>query len=142
MHEIIGDLWEEHAAGAVVAITTSAKVSKAGNAVLLRGCARQARDRFPGLASKLGVLIRHSGSHVFNLDHRIVNFPVEEDPYRIPELGLIEQSCKELVALTDDQGWDKVVVPRPGCGCGGLKWSEVKPVLIRYFDERFYIITK
>ena len=57
------------------------------------------------------------------------------------EMSLIEQSCRELVELTDYKGWQKVVVPRPGCGGGGLEWEEVKTILERHFDERFHVIT-
>lgn len=141
MNEIVGDLWQEHAEGSVVAITTNGKVNKVGKAEMLRGCARQARDRFPDLLKTLGSLLRQHGNHVFDLGHRIVSFPVEEDPYQIPDMRLIDQSCQELVALADYKGWQKVIVPRPGCGGGGLEWNEVRSILLRHFDERFYVIS-
>jgi len=141
MKEIIGDMWQEHAEGAVVAITTNGAVNKVGRAIMLRGCARQARDRYPELLQTLGTLIRRHGNHVFDLGHQIVSFPVETDPYQVPEMGLIDQSCRELVELADYKGWQKVVVPRPGCGGGGLEWLEVKTILERHFDERFHVIT-
>jgi hypothetical protein len=141
MKEIIGDMWQEHAKGAVVAITTNGTVNKVGRAVMLRGCARQAREHFPELMKTLGSLISQHGNHVFDLGHQIVSFPVETDPYQVPETGLIEQSCRELVELADYKGWQKVVVPRPGCGGGGLEWLEVKTILERHFDERFHVIT-
>ncbi len=141
MREIIGDLWKEHADGAVVAITTNGMLTKAGKAVMPRGCARQARDRFPDLPQILGEQLLNHGRHVFDLGRRIVSFPVEVDPYRNPELEIIEESCRELVELADYKGWHKVVVPRPGCGGGGLEWAVVRPVLQRYFDGRFYVIT-
>ena len=115
MKEIIGDMWQEHAEGAVVAITTSGAVNKVGKATMLRGCARQARARYPDLLQTLGALIRQHGNHVFDLGHQIVSFPVEVDPYQVPEMRLIEQSCRELVELADYKGWQKIVVPRPGC---------------------------
>lgn len=142
MYEMTGSLWREHAAGSVVAITTNGLVTKKGDVPMLRGCARQARERFPEIPRTLGGLIRQYGSHVFDLGHRIVSFPVEENPYQIPDLRLIEQSCRELVELVDYKQWNRVVVPRPGCGGGGLAWSEVRPVLERHFDQRFYIITQ
>lgn len=141
MIELVGDLWEEHAAGAVVAITTNGSVSKQGTVSMLRGCARQARERYPHLPRRLGELIAQNGSHVFELGNRIVSFPVEHGPFEVPELGLIEQSCRELVELTDDRQWPLVVVPRPGCGGGGLIWDEVKTILERHFDGRFRVIS-
>jgi hypothetical protein len=141
MKEIVGDLWHEHTEGNVVVITTNGSVNKVGRAVMLRGCARQARDRFPELLKTLGSLIRQHGNHVFDLGHQIVSFPVEEDPYQVPNMRLIEQSCHELVALVDYKGWQKIVVPRPGCGGGGLEWSDVKLILARHFDDRFHVIS-
>lgn len=141
MHEMTGDLWREHAQGAVVAITTNGMVNKFGRAVMPRGCARQARERFPDILNTLGQLIHHHGNHVFDLGHQIVSFPVEQDPYQAPEMRLVEQSCRELVELANDKKWQKVVVPRPGCGGGGLDWAEVKIIQARHFDERFHVIT-
>lgn len=141
MIEIVGDLWQEHASGAVIAITTGGQVSRAGRAEMPRGCARQAVERFPDLPVILGPLLVNHGNHVFDLGRRLVSFPIEEDPYQTPELRLIEQSCRELVELADYKGWQKVVVPRPGCGGGGLFWDDVKPVLEQHFDDRFHVIT-
>jgi len=133
-------MWD-YRATAIIAITTGGVVSRKGNCVMPRGCARQARDLYPGLAAQLGALIQQQGNHVFALEHNLVSFPVENSPYEIPSLRLIEQSCRELVALADRQQWQKIIVPRPGCGGGGLNWQDVKPILVRYFDERFTIIT-
>lgn len=141
MIEIVGDLWDEHASGAVVAVTTNGVVNKVGRAEMPRGCARQARDRYPYLLQALGSMLKQHGNHVYDLGNRVVNFPVEVSPYQNPELSLIEQSCSELVALADYKGWHKVVVPRPGCGGGGLAWGDVKPILEKHFDDRFHVIT-
>lgn len=141
MQEIVGDIWKHHQQGTVIAITTGGCVSKDGICEMPRGCARQARDRFPQLAWHLGQQIRMHGNHVFDLGNHIVSFPVENSPLEIPQFALIEQSCQELVELADYKGWKNVVVPRPGCGGGGLEWSEVRTILARYFDERFQIIT-
>ena len=53
MKEIIGDMWQEHAEGAVVAITTNGAVNKVGKAIMMRGCARQAGS-LPGLIANPG----------------------------------------------------------------------------------------
>lgn len=139
MREVRGDLWDYHGR-AILAVTTCGRVDRKGECVMLRGCARQARERFPGLARALGERLRAAGNHVFALGHGIVSFPVEEDPFGLPELRLIERSCRELVALADRMGWQEIVVPRPGCGGGGLEWQSVRPLLERHFDAHFMVI--
>lgn len=139
MRELVGDLWE-FLGQAPVCITTSALVSRSGQASMPRGCARQARERFPELPQILGGLIRQHGNHVHELGRGLVSFPVEQTPFEVSGLGLIERSCQELLALTEQRSWPQVVVPRPGCGGGGLAWSEVRPILQRYFDDRFWVI--
>jgi hypothetical protein len=139
--ELQGDLWALHAQGAIVAITTGGQVNRDGCCAMPRGCASQARERFPGLAWTLGQQILRHGNHVFDLGRRVVSFPVENSPLEMPEPRLIDQSCRELVELTDYKGWNQVVVPRPGCGGGGLEWPAVRPLLERHFDNRFLVIS-
>ena len=112
MNEQVGDLWRLHVKGAVVAITTGGLVSKKGECAMPRGCARQAKDRFPGLAAQLGQLITAHGNHVYDLGQRIVSFPVENSPYEVPELAIIERSCQELVQLADDKREHNFELPR------------------------------
>lgn len=140
MVEINGDIWD-YLGRAVIAITTNGHVTGSGEAFFGRGCARQARERFPHLPRRLGDLIRAYGNHVFPLGHGIVSFPVEESPWDIPDLRLISRSARELRELADHEGWPLLVVPRPGCGGGGLDWQEVRPLLSGLLDERFLVIT-
>ncbi len=142
MNERVGDLWRLHAKGAVVAITTGGLVSKKGECSMPRGCAREAKERFEGLSARLGQLITTHGNHVFDLGERIVSFPVENSPYECPELSIIERSCRELVQLADEKQWQEIVVPRPGCGGGGLEWKDVSGIVARHFDNRFTLIQK
>ncbi len=140
IHQLSGDLWEYHSQGYMVVITTNGQVSKTGNNVMARGTAKQAAQRFPELPKILGALIQRSGNHVYELGMQLVSFPVEHTPWEVPDLQLISRSCQELRALVDRNGWEKIIVPQPGCGGGGLSWGEVRPLLEPYFDERFLII--
>ncbi len=140
MLELTGDIWEFHARGEVIAITTGGLVDRKGACAMPRGCAAQARERYPGIDKVLGSLVRLHGNHVHDLGNRIVSFPVESSPYENPDLHVIRRSCYELLSLVDRCGWQRVIVPRPGCGSGGLDWREVRKILVRIFDERFQII--
>jgi hypothetical protein len=139
MLEALGDIWA-HAGQAIIVITASGSLTRDGRAVLGRGVARQAAHRFPEIADRLGRLLAEQGSHVFDLGDDIVSFPVEDTAWSLPDLRIIARSARELRALADAAGWQKIVVPRPGCGGGGLAWHEVKPLLEPWFDERFVVI--
>lgn len=140
MHELTGNVWD-YLDSAVVVITTNCQVDHRGHAVLGRGCARQAQEYFPDLAERLGRLLLEQGVRVHELGGGLVSFPIEETAWSTPDLRLIRRSAAQLRELADRRGWEKVVVPRPGCGGGGLEWKEVKPVLADLLDERFYVIT-
>lgn len=140
MIEVAGDIWAYTTKGIIV-ITTNGSLTRDGRAVLGRGVAKQAARSFPGLAEKLGMFIMEQGNHVFNLGEGIVSFPVEETAWSLPDLHIIARSAQELAALTDASGWQQVVVPRPGCGGGGLAWHDVKPLLEPWLDERFVVIS-
>jgi len=141
MLETIGDIWEQADRGAVIVITTNGSLTRDRRAVLGRGVARQAALRFPGIADQLGRLLAEQGSHVFDLGSGIVSFPVEETAWSLPDLRIIARSAEELRLLADRSGWQRVVVPRPGCGGGGLAWLDVQPLLVPWFDQRFTVIT-
>jgi hypothetical protein len=140
MIETCGDIWE-YLGKAVIAVTTSGSVSRSGKAVMGRGVATQAALRFPDLPERLGLLLEQGGNHVHDVGEGIVSFPVEVSAWACPELRLISQSARELRELADLKGWEMVLVPRPGCGGGGLEWQEVRPLLEEYFDDRFVVIS-
>ncbi|HJV33991.1 MAG TPA: ADP-ribose-binding protein [Geomonas sp.] len=106
-----------------------------------RGCAKQAHKHFPDLPERLGALLAAGGNHVHLIYEALVSFPVEESPWANPDLRLIRRSAEELRDLADLHGWQVVVVPRPGCGGGGIAWQDVRPLLEDLFDDRFTVIS-
>lgn len=140
MIERCGDIWE-HLGKSVIAVTTSGSVTRKGKAVMGRGVASQAALRFPDLPQVLGMLLKDLGNHVHRLGEGMVSFPVEASAWECPDLRLISRSARELRELADREGWETVVVPRPGCGGGGLEWREVRPLLEEHFDNRFVAIS-
>jgi hypothetical protein len=141
MPEAVGDIWQYCGTGIIV-ITTNGSLTPDGRAIFGRGVARQAALRYPGLAEKLGRLLAEGGNHVFDLGCGIVSFPVEDTPWSLPDPRIIARSALELRLLADRSGWKWIVVPRPGCGGGGLLWKEVRPLLDACFDHRFLVISQ
>ena len=141
MLEAVGDIWG-YGETAIVVITTNGSVARNGRAIFGRGVAHQAALRFPALAERLGRLLAEGGNHVFDLGCGIATFPVEETPWSLPDLRLIARSAEELRTLADRAGWQRIVVPRPGCGGGGLQWQDVRHLLEPWFDERFVVVSK
>ncbi len=147
MIEVKGNLWDFPADYKV--ITTNGAVKYDGACVMGRGCAREAKDKYPGIEYTLGSLIRDWGNHVHLLGHRkILSFPVKHHWKQKADLELIERSAVELKAFVlgmesvhPAEEQLKIVMPRPGCGNGGLEWEEVKPVIENWLDDRFYVIT-
>lgn len=146
MQEVTGNLWDYPADARV--ITTNGYVKSNGECVMGRGCAKEATERFLGIAKRLGGFIKQHGNHVFMLKvgpPALVNFPVKHKWDQPADISLIERSAHELVAWADamrDHGVNKVVLPRPGCGNGRLNWErDVKPVLEKILDDRFKVIT-
>src|SRR5689334_20490328 len=126
MRESAGEIWSYLGQG-VIAITTNGHITPNGSAIVGRGVAIQALERFPDLQLRLGAILRASGNHVASLGNGLVSFPVEESPWALPDLRLIRRSAEELRKLSDQEGWQLIIVPRPGCGGGGLSWREVRP---------------
>lgn len=141
MLETVGDIWE-YAATGIIVITTNGSVTRNGRAVFGNGVAKQAALRHHGLAENLGRLLQEQGNHVFDLGNGIVSYPVEETPWSLPDLRIISRSAEELRLLADRSGWRQIVVPRPGCGGGGLAWHDVRPLLEPWLDDRFVIISQ
>ena len=154
--EMAADLWEValRLKADAVCITTNGTVRSDGACVMGRGCAREALERFPGIGYRLGEAIRRFGQgKVISLGHPtdrtgkempyiLVSFPVKHNWWEKADLSLIERSARILAKAADEKGWRVVVMPRPGCGNGGRKWEEVKPILQRYLDERFVIVRR
>lgn len=144
MREAYGNLWEYHDRGQWVCITTNGVVRRGGNAVMGRGVALQARNRFPKLSSLLGKRLMRNGNHVEPFSSlRLFTFPVKHHWKSLADLNLIVRSCQELVKHLDSHRWtNSVVLPRPGCGNGGLDWQNVRDAIHEILDDRVLVITQ
>jgi hypothetical protein len=46
------------------------------------------------------------------------------------DLGLIKKSSQQLRNFISTVNWQRVIMPKVGCGYGGLSWKDVKEILI------------
>lgn len=125
-----------------ICVTTNGIIKNNKEAVMGAGIALEAKNRFPILPKILGQKILESGNKVHLLyttnDYCIVSFPTKHHWRDKSDLDLIKRSILELVGMTNEMKWSKVVIPRPGCGNGGLDWKDVKKYMI-YLDDRFLV---
>ncbi len=72
----------------------------------------------------------------------IFSLPTKNEYWLPSPIVLIERSLKELVSLVDHTyKAQNIVLPRPGCGLGGLDWeTAVKPLCEKYLDDRFTVV--
>ncbi len=146
MLEVKGNLWGF--TDGIPAITTNGYIKKNGQAVMGRGCAKEAADRFTGLAQFLGFQLIQYANHVFYLhqfgDRGIITFPVKDTWSEKAKIELIKQSADELIRMTIPyfEITEKIYLPRPGCGNGGLEWKDVKPEIEKILTDQVVVISK
>ncbi len=135
-----------------VIITTNGFVKKDGTAVMGRGVAREAAQRWPFLPELLGAALIDSGNIVhwlasqsqvlagYDGTYDLVSFPVKHNWWEKADMDLIRFSAKQLIRLADKRGWESVALPRPGCGNGRLDWVLVKSAIESILDDRFIVV--
>lgn len=147
MREINGDIWDYYDKGKWIVITTNGTIKNNGDAVMGRGIALQAKNRFPELPKELGELLEAEGNRLFiYLKKRLFTLPVKHNWWEKADLTLIERGIYELGEIYDDcpgMVSSDICLPRVGCGNGKLNWEDVKPILEKYLkDDRFIVVNK
>lgn len=144
MREATGDLWAYPCPAKI--ITTNGEVNRQGLAIMGRGIALDAATKWPHISKVLGQMLRTGGNHVYSLGavdvfggyFNLYSFPTKNLWRNQSDIELIRQSAIELSGRGEPHSF---VLPRPGCGNGGLKWENVKPVLEPILDDRFIIVS-
>jgi hypothetical protein len=140
MREAVTELWATDADLRIV--TTNGFVKSNGEAVMGRGCAQEAKQRFPGIERRLGSLLNEHGNRPMRLRSDLATLPVKHNWWEDADPDLIIESVKRLVSLVDKFGYESVLMPRPGCGNGSLIWENIRPLIADLLDDRFIVIDK
>lgn len=131
-------------------VTTNGIVKNNGLAVMGAGIAKYCRDTFHGVDRILADNLKR-GNHCYYLGNWYVpsstqtmftlySFPTKHDWRERSDIGLIRQSCREIMELVDKDIIHKVYMPCPGCSNGGLDYyGIVRPVLKDKLDDRFVV---
>lgn len=129
-----GDIWDDQYDEYWKVIPTNGDVNRFGLAIMGKGVALQAADKFPSLRKDLGVSLKTNGLGVkLYPDQRLIIFPVKYHWKYKASKRLIAISSKQLQRFITTTEM-KIVMPRVGCGNGGLQWQSVQPVLQKYFS--------
>lgn len=148
MKELNGDLWRTPAD--VRIITTNGTIKKDGRAVMGKGCADQAKNKYPGLDELFGMMLRVYGNRALILQSppldALWSFPVKHNWQDAADLELIARSAAKVAQYADRHEElfgiraPRILLPRPGCGNGRLDWKDVKPVIVDLLDDRFTVV--
>lgn len=138
-NEEVGDLFDykpDNVAPLWKVVPTNCNVDNKGRAVMGAGVAGELARRWPEVKYLHGVQLLHARQHpkvqvLGVLEGALwIVFPTKQDWKTKATLTMIGTACWELsLLLTRQVIRPHVVMPQVGCGCGGLKWSKVKPLI-------------
>jgi hypothetical protein len=150
MHRLlVGNPYDIVEDGDTICATTNGERKKDGLAIMGRGNAKFMRDTFH-IDALLGEYLSKYGNRAFLLGSGrfpyyyggkqifLATFPTKHRWRDKSDLLLIEQSAYQINEIADKFNLERVYIPIPGCGNGGLVWSQVKDRLT-VLDERFII---
>lgn len=172
MIERKGDLFDpaELVQARALVVPTNGTLKRGGAAVMGAGVALSAARTWPRLPVLLGQLLKQHGNRLHYLGARepgewfhpsdreewaevraeclapcaILAFPTKRHWEAPAEVELLARSTFELQLWARDNlgQTDRVLLPRVGCGLGGLDWArDVRPNLARMLDDRFHVLS-
>lgn len=153
MKEIEADIFEFfNKTNTWIILPTNGCIKKDGSLVMGKGLALGAKIRAQYLPYEIGTLVKLHGNHAYTVNgYNIFTCPTKEDWKDKSDLKLIERSLIELKKCIDDfkilltkfnRENITIFCPKLGCGEGGLKWEDVKPLIEKYIGEEVIIVSQ
>lgn len=128
MIENLGSLFETNAPAIGHGVNTRGLMGS-GIAVLFKNKFPKMHEAYVRLCSEnlfnpgeTLVYVPHEGPVVYNMAS-------QEFPGADARLELLASSADMAAEHADSLGFERIAIPRIGCGIGGLKWEDVRPVL-------------
>jgi O-acetyl-ADP-ribose deacetylase (regulator of RNase III) len=106
--------------------------------VMGKGIALTFKKRFPGMYEEYRKKCQQNRLQIGIIDVYldetpvVINFPTKKHWKDPSKLEYIEKGLENFCARYADWGIKSVAFPQLGCGLGGLKWSEVQPIMEQY----------
>lgn len=159
MIEVHENLFEITPTTDALVCTINRTLKRDGTLVMGKGVAKQFAAYWPHLPRAWGARVDHAKIvadillgelyrigdeiHRANKSDRMpligIGLPTKLD-WRNPSVPeLIVESCEMMVGLVEVFGLKEIRMPPPGCGNGGLRWANVKPLLTNILDDRFVV---
>lgn len=153
MIELKANYWDIAEHYNVLVCTTNSVLKSNGELVMGAGIAKDFKNRYPDLPRFFGDGMRKNTTKIVNgwpfygimsiidiLDKQYLIALQTKYHYKDKSpLDLIVRSCEMLKEYCDNWNKNKILMTRPGCGNGGLKWEDVKPA-INFLDDRFTVV--
>lgn len=144
-NEIKGDIFDYIGDADVICVTTNGIVKTNGELVMGAGVAKAFANRYKDMPKILGKKVKEHGNIVFqggeDNSTLLLSFPTKNNFKDKADIKLIIKSAERLRRFADKRDWQKIIIPSPGTGLGGLNKNIVYDTLNKIFDNRFYIIT-
>lgn len=145
MREIIGELEDHWTHYEAICCTTNSELNRHGGLVMGAGVARWFAHQWPHLSKEWGrrvgefrgreplVLVSRSGRDI--QPYYLIYFQTKRDWRQLARYRLVRRSMWRLGEAIQLLGIRSVLLPRPGCGRGGLDWEQqVRPRLEQDFE--------
>lgn len=153
MQRVYGDILKEFSvpsAKRLLVFTANGVLRKDGRLVMGAGIAKAVRDNYPKVDEWFGRALLTRGNedvYRFNFLHGIYNLQAigalqtklhysDKSP-----LTLIEESLNLMLRKASSAGYEEVHLTMPGCGNGGLRLSDVLP-LVEQLPDNYYVWSK
>ena len=103
-----------------------------------KGLALEVKTRFPEVFQKYQAMCKRGKMQVGKLqlikstEPWVLNFPTKDHWRAKSKLEYIDKGLRKFVSTYKRRGIKSIAFPPLGCGSGGLRWDEVRPLMEKH----------